>query len=58
MAEAMSENPKPRKCLVCGREVPATEEFYWDSHCESCAARSMDTWNEDFEKLDDRKRGR
>jgi hypothetical protein len=38
---------RTRTCTVCGREVPEYEEFYWGTHCATCAARSLDAADED-----------
>ncbi len=36
-----------RTCVVCGREVPEREEFFWGTHCAKCAAQSLDSADDD-----------
>jgi len=40
---------RTRICVVCGREVPHQEEFFWGTHCAKCAARSLDAADEDYD---------
>lgn len=40
---------RTRTCIVCGREVPENEEFYWGTHCAECAARSLDAADDDYD---------
>jgi len=48
MARGRSESPDaPRTCLVCGRELPATEFYQSKPHtCKECARARSKAWRE------------
>jgi NAD-dependent SIR2 family protein deacetylase len=38
-------------CPMCGTPLAPDVTLYWDTHCPSCADKSLDDWSEDAENL-------